>query len=110
MKENIPFEQFEKLDVRVGTVLSCEKVKKSKKLLKFEIADGAENRTIVSGIAQYYQPEDLVGKQVCFVANLAPRTINGIESQGMILSAVNFDDSLSVVTVDRKVVAGSQVG
>lgn len=57
---------------------------KSKKLLKFEIADGAENRTIVSGIAQYYQPEDLVGKQVCFVANLAPRTINGIESQGMI--------------------------
>lgn len=110
VKENIPFEQFEKLDVRVGTVLSCEKVKKSKKLLKFEIADGAENRTIVSGIAQYYQPENLVGKQVCFVANLAPRTINGIESQGMILSAVNFDDSLSVVTVDRKVVAGSQVG
>ena len=110
VKENIPLEQFEKLDVRVGTVLSCEKVKKSKKLLKFEIADGAENRTIVSGIAQYYQPEDLVGKQVCFVANLAPRTINGIESQGMILSAVNFDDSLSVVTVDRKVVAGSQVG
>ena len=110
VKENIPFEQFEKLDVRVGTVLSCEKVKKSKKLLKFEIADGAENRTIVSGIAQYYQPEDLVGKQVCFVANLAPRTINGIESQGMILSAVNFDGSLSVVTVDRKVAAGSQVG
>ena len=110
VKENIPFEQFEKLDVRVGTVLSCEKVKKSKKLLKFEIADGAENRTIVSGIAQYYQPEDLVGKQVCFVANLAPRTINGIKSQGIILSAVNFDDSLSVVTVDRKVVAGSQVG
>lgn len=110
VKENIPFETFEKLDIRVGTVLSCEKVKKSKKLLKFEIADGAENRTIVSGIAQYYNPEDLVGKQVCFVANLAPRTINGIESQGMILSAVNFDDSLSVVTVDRKVVAGSQVG
>lgn len=110
VKENIPFETFEKLDIRVGTVLSCEKVKKSKKLLKFEIADGAENRTIVSGIAQHYNPEELIGKQVCFVANLAPRTINGIESQGMILSAVNFDDSLSVVTVDRKVVAGSQVG
>ena len=110
VKENIPFDTFEKLDIRVGTVLSCEKVKKSKKLLKFEIADGAENRTIVSGIAQYYNPEDLVGKQVCYVANLAPRTINGIESQGMILSAVNFDDSLSVVTVDRKVVSGSQVG
>lgn len=110
IKENIPFETFEKLDIRVGTVLSCEKVKKSKKLLKFEIADGAENRTIVSGIAHFYNPEDLVGKQVCFVANLAPRTINGIESQGMILSAVNFDDSLSVVTVDRKVVPGSQIG
>ncbi len=110
VKENIPFEDFEKLDIRVGTVLSCEKVKKSKKLLKFEIADGAENRTIVSGIAHYYNPEDLVGKQVCYVANLAPRTISGIESQGMILSAVNFDESLSVVTVDRKVVPGSQVG
>ena len=110
VKENIPFEDFEKLDIRVGKVLSCEKVKKSKKLLKFEIADGLENRTIVSGIAQHYNPEDLVGKEVCFVANLAPRTINGIESQGMILSAVNFDDSLSVVTVDREVVPGSQVG
>ncbi len=110
IKKNIPFETFEKLDIRVGTVLSCEKVKKSKKLLKFEIADGAENRTIVSGIAHFYNPEDLIGKQVCFVANLAPRTINGIESQGMILSAVNFDDSLSVVTVDRKVVPGSQIG
>ena len=110
VKENIPFEDFEKLDIRVGTVLSCEKVKKSKKLLKFEIADGAENRIIVSGIAHYYNPEDLVGKQVCYVANLAPRTISGIESQGMILSAVNFDESLSVVTVDRKVVPGSQVG
>ena len=107
---NIPFEQFEQLDIRVGTVLSCEKVKKSKKLLKFEIADGLENRTIVSGIAQHYNPEELVGKQVCFVANLAPRTINGIESQGMILSAVNFDESLSVVTVDRPVAAGSRVG
>lgn len=110
VKENIPFEDFEKLDIRVGTVLSCEKVKKSKKLLKFEIADGAENRIIVSGIAHYYNPEELVGKQVCYVANLAPRTISGIESQGMILSAVNFDKSLSVVTVDRKVVPGSQVG
>ena len=110
IRENIPFEDFEKLDLRVGTVLSCEKVKKSKKLLKFEIADGLENRTIVSGIAQHYAPEDLVGKQVCFVANLAPRTINDIESQGMILSAVNFDDSLSVITVDRKVAPGSQIG
>ena len=110
VKETIPFEQFEGLDIRVGKVLECEKVKKSKKLLKFLIADGAENRTIVSGIAQYYDPEQLIGKQVCYIANLAPRTINGIESQGMILSAVNFDDSLSVVTVDREVANGSQVG
>ena len=108
--ETIPFDVFEKMDLRVGTVLSCEKVKKSKKLLKFEIADGLENRVIVSGIAQHYAPEQLVGKQVCFVANLAPRTINGIESQGMILSAVNFDESLSVMTVDRPVVPGSRVG
>ena len=110
VKETIPFEQFEGLDIRVGKVIECEKVKKSKKLLKFLIADGAENRTIVSGIAQYYDPEQLLGKQVCYIANLAPRTINGIESQGMILSAVNFDDSLSVVTVDREVANGSQVG
>lgn len=110
VKETIPFEQFEGLDIRVGKVVECEKVKKSKKLLKFLIADGAENRTIVSGIAQYYDPEQLIGKQVCYIANLAPRTINGIESQGMILSAVNFDDSLSVVTVDREVANGSQVG
>lgn len=110
VKETISFEQFEGLDIRVGKVIECEKVKKSKKLLKFLIADGAENRTIVSGIAQYYDPEQLIGKQVCYIANLAPRTINGIESQGMILSAVNFDDSLSVVTVDREVANGSQVG
>ena len=110
VKETIPFEQFESLDIRVGKVIECEKVKKSKKLLKFLIADGAENRTIVSGIAQYYDPEQLIGKQVCYIANLASRTINGIESQGMILSAVNFDDSLSVVTVDREVANGSQVG
>lgn len=110
VKETIAFEQFEGLDIRVGKVIECEKVKKSKKLLKFLIADGAENRTIVSGIAQYYDPEQLIGKQVCYIANLAPRTINGIESQGMILSAVNFDDSFSVVTVDREVANGSQVG
>lgn len=110
VKNTIPFEQFEGLDIRVGKVLECEKVKKSKKLLKFLIADGAENRTIVSGIAQYYDPAQLIGKQVCYIANLAPRTINGIESQGMILSAVNYDDSLSVVTVDREVANGSQVG
>lgn len=109
VKPTVSLEDFEKIDLRIGTVITCEKVKKSKKLLKFLIADGSENRTIVSGIAHYYKPEELIGKQVCYVANLAPRTISGIESQGMILSAVNFDESLNIVTVDRKVVAGVKV-
>ncbi|MDE7378206.1 MAG: methionine--tRNA ligase [Paraprevotella sp.] len=110
IRENIAFEDFGKLDIRVGTVLECTKVPKADKLLCFKIADGLENRTIVSGIAKYYKPEELVGKQVCFIANLAPRKLKGIESQGMILSAVNADGSLSVVTVDRKVAPGSEVG
>ena len=112
VKPEVTFDDFEKLDIRVGTVLSCEKVKKSNKLLKFEIADGSEGgtRTILSGIAQYYQPEDLVGKQVCFIANFPARKMMGLESQGMILSAVNFDGSLSVITPQREVKPGSQVG
>ncbi len=110
IKKDIAFEDFEKLDIRVGTVLSCERVPKADKLLKFSIADGLENRTIVSGIAQHYAPEDLVGKQVCFIANLPPRKLRGIESQGMIISAEDFDGKLSVVTVDREVKPGSKVG
>ena len=110
IRENIPFEDFEKMDIRVGTVLECTKVPKADKLLCFKIADGLENRTIVSGIAKFYKPEELVGKQVCFIANLAPRKLKGIESQGMILSAVNNDGSLSVITVDREVKPGSEVG
>ncbi len=110
VKAPVTYDDFEKLDIRVGTVLSCEKVKKSNKLLKFEIADGLENRTILSGIAQYYQPEELVGRQVCFIANFPPRKMMGLESQGMILSAVNFDGSLSVITPQREVKPGSQVG
>ena len=110
VKKEVTYDDFEKLDIRVGTVLSCEKVKKSNKLLKFEIADGLENRTILSGIAQYYNPEDLVGKQVCFISNFPPRKMMGLESQGMILSAVNFDGSLSVITPQREVKPGSQVG
>ena len=107
---NVPFEDFERLDIRVATVKSCEKVKKSKKLLKFVLDDGFGERTIVSGIAQHYAPEYFTGRQVCYIANLAPRTISGIESQGMILSAVNHDGSLSVVAVDRPVVPGSRIG
>lgn len=109
IKTNIAFEDFEKLDIRVGTVLECTKVPKADKLLCFKIADGLENRTIVSGISKYYKPEELVGKQVCFIANLPPRKLKGIESQGMILSAVNYDGSLSVITTEREVKPGSKV-
>ena len=106
------FETFEKLDIRVGRVTSCEKVKKSKKLLKFHIDDGTpEGRTILSGIAAYYEdPSVLVGKEVLFVANFAPRKMMGEESQGMILSAVNFDGTLSVTTTSADVKPGCQVG
>lgn len=112
IKENVDFDTFEKLDIRVGLVTSCEKVKKSKKLLKFHIDDGTpDGRTILSGIAAYYNdPQELVGKQVLFVANFAPRKMMGEESQGMILSAVNFDGSLSVTTTSKDVKPGSQVG
>ena len=112
VKENIPFEDFEKLDIRVGLVTACEKVKKSKKLLKFHIDDGTpEGRTILSGIAQYYDdPQVLVGKQILFVANFAPRKMMGEESQGMILYAVNYDGTLSVTTTSTDVKPGSQVG
>ena len=90
--------------------LECETVPKMKKLLKFKIADGLENRTIVSGIAQHYKPEELVGKQVLFIANLAPRQFkNGLVSEGMILSAENFDGSLAVTSVLREVKPGSEV-
>lgn len=111
IKGNIAFEEFEKLDIRIGTILDCQKVPKADKLLVFKIADGigGEPRTIVSGIAKFYKPEDLVGKQVCFIANLAPRKLKGIESQGMILSALDADDTLSVITVEHEVKPGSQV-
>ena len=111
IKPEVSFDDFEKLDIRVGHILNCEKVKKSKKLLKFTIDDGSGvERTICSGIAAYYEPEQLVGKDVLFVANFAPRKMMGIESQGMILSAVNFDGTLNVTSLLGKVKPGSQVG
>ena len=111
IKPTVSFEDFEKLDIRVGTIKNCEKVKKANKLLKFTIDDGTgTDRTIVSGIAKFYNPEELIGKQVCFIANFAPRKLMGIESQGMILSAENHDGSLSVTRIDREVKSGSQVG
>ena len=111
IKENVDFDTFEKLDIRVGHIKDCQKVKKSKKLLQFTIDDGSGvDRTILSGIAAYYEPEQLIGKDVLFVANFAPRKMMGIESQGMILSAVNFDGTLNVTTVAGNVKPGSQVG
>ena len=110
IRANVDIEEFSKMDLRVGTVLECEKVPKADKLLRFLIDDGLEKRQILSGIAKYYKPEELLGKQVVFIANLPARKLRGLDSQGMILSAVNNDGSLSVITVDRPVKPGSEVG
>ena len=110
VKEEVKIEDFGKMDLRVGTVLECEKVKKSDKLLKFLIDDGMNKRTIVSGIAQHYNPEDLIGQQVVFIANLAPAKIRGVVSEGMILSAVNADGSLHVISPSKPTVPGATVG
>lgn len=109
VRENISFEDFSKLDIRVGRVLECIKVPKTDKLLQFKIDDGLGGRTIVSGIAKHYAPEDLVGKNVCFIANLAPRKLKGIESQGMILSAEDADGRLIVIEPADEVRPGSEV-
>ena len=112
IKDTCSFEDFEKLDIRVGLIKDCQRVPKSKKLLQFTIDDGSgTDRTILSGIAAFYEdPSVLVGKRILFVANFAPRKMMGIESQGMILSAVDADESLSVVTTTKDVNPGSQVG
>lgn len=108
--QDIQFDDFLKLDIRVGTVLECSKVPKADKLLQFKIDDGLGGRTIVSGIAKHYQPEELVGKQVCFIANLPSRKLKGIESQGMILSAEDLDGSLRLISPSIEVSPGSKVG
>ena len=102
-------DEFGKIDLRIGTVVQCERVPKSDKLLRFQIDDGMKSRTIVSGIAGSYKPEELIGKQLCFIANLPPRKLRGIESQGMILSAVSPDGKLSVITADRDTQPGSKI-
>ena len=110
VKDTISFDDFQKLDIRVGTVLECERVPKMKKLLKFLIDDGMQKRTIVSGIAEWYEPEQLKGKQVLFVANLAPREFkNGLVSEGMILSATNWDGSVVTTSLLSNVKPGSQI-
>ena len=107
---DITFEDFTKLDIRVGTVLECTKVPKADKLLQFRLDDGLGGRTILSGIAQHYTPEELVGKQVCFIANLPPRKLRGIESQGMILSAEDFaTGQLRVISPSGPITPGSEV-
>jgi methionyl-tRNA synthetase len=106
---DVDFDTFCRSDIRVGTVIECERVPKADKLLRFLIDDGMSRRTIVSGIAKYYAPEDLIGKQVCFIANLPIRKLRGIESQGMILSAENADGSLVVIGPTAPVVPGAQV-
>jgi methionyl-tRNA synthetase len=108
-KPNIQFDDFTKLDIRVGKVLECQKVPKADKLLQFKIDDGLGGRTIISGIAEYYNPADLIGKNVCFIANLEPRKLKGIESQGMILSAENADGTLAIIQPTKEILPGSEV-
>jgi methionyl-tRNA synthetase len=109
LKETIQFDDFMKLDIRIGTILEAETVKKSKKLLKFLIEDGMEKRTILSGIAEHFTPEEMIGKQVTFIANLAPRKMMGVESEGMILMAEDKDGSLALMSPHKEVWNGATV-
>jgi methionyl-tRNA synthetase len=109
IRETKTYDDFAKLDIRVGIVLECSKVAKADKLLELKIDDGLGGRTIVSGIAKHYAPEELIGKQVCFIANLAPRQLKGIPSEGMILSAEDANGKLIVLTTEKSVMPGSEV-
>jgi methionyl-tRNA synthetase len=110
VKPNVSFEDFQRMDIRVGTVLDCQKVPKADKLLQFRIADGLEERTILSGIAVYYpNPEELIGTQVCFIANFEPRKLRGILSEGMILSAEDADGKLVLIQPKVKITNGAEV-
>lgn len=110
VKENVAFDDFMKMDIRVATVLDCQKVPKADKLLQFRLADGMEERTILSGIAQYYpNPEELIGTQVCFIANFEPRKLRGVMSEGMILSAEDADGKLVLIRPSAKVTNGVEV-
>jgi methionyl-tRNA synthetase len=109
-KEQCTFEDFEKMDIRTATVLEAERVPKTDKLLKLKIDTGLDVRTIVSGIAEYYTPEEMVGKQISILANLAPRKIRGIESQGMILMAKELDGKMRIVTPEERLGNGATIG
>ena len=108
-KDEIDFDTFSKMDIRVATILEAEKIAKTKKLLKLKVDTGLDKRTIVSGIAEYYQPEEIIGKQVCILMNLAPRHIKGIESSGMILMAQDPQGKLYFVSPVEIIPAGSQI-
>ncbi|MEE1251662.1 MAG: methionine--tRNA ligase, partial [Bacteroidales bacterium] len=108
-KANIEYDDFAKMDIRVGTILAAEKVAKTKKLLKLTIDTGIDQRTIVSGIAEYYSPEEIIGKQVSVLVNLAPKALKGIESQGMILMAENLDGSLSFISPEKPIRNGGTI-
>ena len=108
-KENISFEEFAKLDLRIGTIVAAEKVAKTKKLLKLTVDTGLDQRTIVSGIAEHFSPEELVGQQVQVLLNLAPRELKGIQSEGMLLLAENADGSLALMQPGKPVRNGSSV-
>lgn len=105
----IPYDDFKKIQMKIGKVIAAQKVERSDKLLKLEVDFGEDKRTIVSGIAEVYEPEDLIGKQMPFVTNLEPRTIFGIESNGMILAAHGEDDEPVVMFVEKDVPDGSQI-
>ena len=109
LKEEIQFDDFAKMDIRVGTIIEAEKVAKSKKLLKLKINDGLENRIVLSGIAEHFEPSAIIGQQVCFLANLAPRKMMNMESQGMILMAENIDGSLAFLSPSKAVWNGATV-
>jgi methionyl-tRNA synthetase len=109
VRENISYDEFSKMDIRTGTILEAEKVAKTKKLLKLKIDTGIDQRTVVSGIAEFFQPEEIIGKQVSILVNLAPRNIKGIDSQGMILMAEDADGKLVFLSPSEKVKNGSEV-
>jgi len=108
-KDEITYDDFSRMDIRVGTIIEAEKVPKTQKLLKLKIDTGVDQRTVVSGIAKYFDPESIIGNQVCVLMNLEPRTIKGIESKGMILMAEEEDGSLKFVAPSGKVSPGSEV-
>jgi methionyl-tRNA synthetase len=108
-KELVNFDDFTKMDLRVGTILSAEKMPKANKLLVLKVDVGVDQRTIVSGIAEHFTPEEIIGKQVCVLLNLAPRAIRGTESQGMILMAEDADGTLRFVAPEQAAAAGSSI-